>query len=70
MMPNDVEIYVSPEGEKIHLRSNCAGGNSKKEIINESNFLERLENNKGCKRCCCPDEMIKIIRTDLKKKGR
>ena len=68
IMPDDVEIYISPAGSKVHLWIVCAGRNAEKKTISEVDFLERLENGKGCKNCCSPDSMIKVIKKDLKEK--
>ena len=62
-------MKVESKGEKIHLQSFCGGQLTKKETIDEVDFLEKLESGKGCRKCCCPDLMIDIIKTDLKKKA-
>ena len=67
-MPDDIDIYITPAGSKIHLWIVCAGGNAEKKIIAEVDFLEMVESGKGCERCCGSDMMIEIIKKDLKKK--
>jgi len=68
-MPDEVPIYVTKHGSKIHLQPVCAGGHARLEKIHERKFLKRLVGGEGCKNCIPQPEMIKFVRKDLKRKG-
>ena len=66
-LPENVKIYTTKHGSKIHLQPICAG-NAIEDTIHETEFLEKLEKGEGCKSCITQPEMINFLVNHLQRK--
>lgn len=69
-LPEEVKVYTTKHGTKIHLQLVCAGRAVDVKRIHETEFLERLRNGEGCKNCIPQPAMINFVEKHLEKKRK